>query len=134
MRLDLQIQLEEYPASLVHLADYSRLANKPSLQENRECLRVFKLAHPAEFLALDTARVIWITLDLLLSASDARNSKSLSRLPGLGDTPVGIHNLSINHRLAVRPIIVEVAHSFARDIGLTYEARQKLGTGPDLWP
>jgi hypothetical protein len=86
-------------------------------------LRVFEFAHPPKLLALHATRIVWVALDLLFSASDASYGQPLSRLPGFRDTPMGIDNLTINHRLAVGSIVVKVTHSFTWYFGLANKTR-----------
>ena len=84
-------------------------------------LRILELAYPAKLLTLNTSRIVWIAFDLLLPTCDTCNRKSLSWLPRLGDSPMGIYNFSINYCLAMGSIIVEIAKSFTRNLGLLDE-------------
>jgi hypothetical protein len=72
-------------------------------------LRILELANPSEFLALNAPRVIRITLDLLLAASNTRYCESLSWLSRLCNSPVRVDSLAINVGLAMRAIVIEVA-------------------------
>lgn len=95
-------------------------------------LRILKLAHTAKLLALNASGEVGITLDLLLSARNTGDRQSLSWLPRLGDTPMRIDHFSVNDRLTVTTIIVEVAEPFAWYLRLPNKARQELSTGPNL--
>ena len=99
----------------------------------REYSRILELANSPKLLALYTTRVIWITLDLLLSASDASNSQSLARFPCFCDAPMRIDYFTVDNSLTVSAIIVEVTHAFSWDFGLSDKARQELRSCPNLW-
>jgi hypothetical protein len=93
---------------------------------------ILKLADPAKLLALEAARVVWIALDLLLSASHASNGESLSGLPGLGNSPVRIYCFAIDYCFAVASIVVKIAHALARYLSSSNKSRQEMGSCPDL--
>ena len=85
--------------------------------------RILKSANPTELLALNTSREVWVALDFLFPARHARNSQSFSRLASLGDTPMCIDRLSVDDRLAVAPVVVEVAHALSRNFGCPHKSR-----------
>lgn len=95
-------------------------------------LRIFELANSSKLLALDTSGVVWITLDLLLSACDACYGQSFPWFSCLGNTPVCVDGLAVDVRLTMRSIIVEIAESLPGDLGLSNEAWKELGTRPDF--
>lgn len=106
------------------------LDQKHTLKEENS--RILKLADPAKLLALHAARVVRVALDLLLAARDAGDGEALARLAGLGHAPVRVDHLAVDARLAVRPVVVEVAHALARHLGRAHEARQEVRARPDL--
>lgn len=72
--------LEEYLENLGHHEDYWWLLEFRATEAltllfigHLKNLRVFELADSTKLLALNTTRIVWIALDLLLSASDASN-------------------------------------------------------------
>lgn len=73
--------------------------------------RVLELTDPPKLLTLITRRIIRIVLNLLFPASDTGKWKPFSWLSSLRHPPLGIHSLSINVRLAVRTVVVEIADS-----------------------
>jgi hypothetical protein len=95
-------------------------------------LRVLEPASPAELFALHTSRVVWIALDLFLSACDASDGQSLARLASLGHAPVSVDCLSVYHGLAVATIVVKVAQALARYLCCPDESREKVRPCPNL--
>lgn len=100
---------------------------------SRLYLRVLEPTHPSKLLTLHTSWEVRVTLNLLLAASDARNSKPLPWLSRLGHTPVGVDGLAIDDRPAVSTVVVEVAQALSWYLGLPHEAWEELGSAPDLW-
>lgn len=96
-------------------------------------LRILKLADSPKLLTLHAARVVWVALDFLFSASDTSDGQSFPWLSSLCNTPMGIDNLAVDYRLAMCTIVVKVTHTFARNFSLSYKSWQELGTGPYLW-
>ena len=120
------------PARTVSWLPVSLLSSKVNKECLRGFLRVLELAHAAELFALDTSRVVWVALDLLLAASDASNGESLPGFACFGHAPVGVDCLSIDHGLAVTAVVIEVAHSFSGHLRCSDKPRKKVGSRPDL--
>jgi hypothetical protein len=102
------------------------------LSEDRTCLRILEFADTAKLLTLNTAWVIRITLNLLLSACHAGNRQPFPGFASLGNTPMCVHSLAIDDRLAVASIIIKVAETFSWYVGSTNEPRQEMTARPDL--
>ena len=96
-------------------------------------VRILEFANAPELLALYTTRIVWVALDLLLSASDASDGQPFPWFPSFRDAPMCINNLSIDYCLAVCSIVVEITRSFAWYFCLPNKSRQELGAGPYLW-
>jgi hypothetical protein len=97
-----------------------------------ENLRVLKLADPAKLVALDASGIIRVAFDLLLATGNASNSESLAGLACFRHTPVSVNRLAVNDRLAMRPIVVEVADTLARDLSLAHKSWKEMSASPDL--
>ena len=94
--------------------------------------RILELANPPELLTLDTPRVVRITLDLLLPTRHARDRQPLAWLARLGDAPVRVDGLPINHCLAVAPVVVKIAQSLARQLSRPHKPRQEVSSRPNF--
>lgn len=110
-----------------------RLWQKECAWTHDRHVRVLELAYPPKLLALHATWIVWIAFDLLLSASDASNSKSLSWFPSLCHAPVGIDDLAIDHSLAVGSIIIKITHSLSWYLSLSNKSWQELRPSPNLW-
>lgn len=117
--------------SLGHLLGYHNVSLDSRTAKELNS-RILELADPSKFVALDTSRIVRVAFDLLLAAGNASNSKPLPRLARLRNTPMRIDRLAINNSLAVRPIVVEVADSLARDFSLTDKSRKEMSASPNL--
>lgn len=95
--------------------------------------RIFEFADPTEFLTLYTAGIVRVTFDLLFPACYTGDRQSLARFASFGHTPVGVHHFSINDRLAMRPVVIEIAHTLARHFRRTHKSRQEVRPRPNLW-
>ncbi len=72
-------------------------------------LRVLKPAFASRLLALVALRPVWLAFDFFFATSQACLRESLSWLPGLCDTPVGIDGLPINDLGLMRSISIDEA-------------------------
>jgi hypothetical protein len=93
---------------------------------------ILEFAYSAKLLTLNTAGVVRITFDLLFATCYASDCESFPGLASLGDTPMGIHCLSIDNCFAMATIVVKVAHPLSRYFGGPYKSRKKVCSGPNL--
>ena len=94
-------------------------------------LRILELAESAKLLALHAFRIVGITLDLLLPASQACDGETFPRLARLSDAPMCRNLLAVDDGLAVGSVVVEVAPPFARHESLTQKTWQEVRASPD---
>lgn len=94
--------------------------------------RILKLADPSKLVALHTSRIVRVALYLLFAAGNACNSEPLSRLARFRHAPMCVDWLAVNDSLAMRPIVVEVADTLARDLSLAYKSWKEMSAGPNL--
>jgi hypothetical protein len=123
--------LVEFRVSLDHLLGYHNVSFHSRTAKGVNS-RILELADPSKFVALDTSRIVRVAFDLLLAAGNASNGEPLPRLARLRNTPMCIDRLAINDSLAMRPIIVEVADTLARDLSLTDKSRKEMSASPNL--
>lgn len=93
---------------------------------------ILELANPPKLLTLDTPWVVRVALDLLLPARHARDRQPLAWLARLGDTPVRVDGLPVDHCLAVAAVVVEIAQSLTWQLSRPHKPRQEVGSRPDL--